>query len=68
MRKRWAEYLEQLLNVDDVGKESVNVVGGFRIYVIGGLNERAISIKRKYERLLNVNAGKAPRMDFHWSV
>ena len=42
VRRRWAEYFEQVLNVADVRKENINVVGNWRMPVLGDLNERAI--------------------------
>ena len=44
MRKRWADYFEQVLNVNDVREASINLVGS-RMLVLGELNERAILIK-----------------------
>ena len=39
---RWAEYVEQVLNVADIKEANINVVGNWRIPVLGDLNERAI--------------------------
>ena len=40
----WAEYFEQVLNVEDVREANINVVVNRRMPVLGELNERAISI------------------------
>ena len=45
VRKRWAEYFEQVLNVADVKEENIDVVGNWRMPVLGDLNERAISLE-----------------------
>ena len=37
-RRRWAEYFEQVLNVADVRKANINVVGNWRMPVLGDLN------------------------------
>ena len=39
VRSRWAEYFEQVLNVADVREANINVVGNWRIPVLGNLNE-----------------------------
>ena len=44
MRRRWVEYFEQVLNVADVRETNINVVGNWRMPVLGDLNERAISL------------------------
>ena len=44
VRRRWAEYYEQVLNVADVREANINVVGDSRMPVLGELNERAIGI------------------------
>ena len=38
VRRRWAEYFEQVLNVADVRKATINVVGNWRMPVLGDLN------------------------------
>ena len=45
MRRRWAEYFEQVLNVADVSEANINVVGNWPMPVLGDLNERAISLE-----------------------
>ena len=45
VRKRWAEYFEQVLNVEDVRVANINVIGDRRMAILGELNERAISIE-----------------------
>ena len=44
VRRRWVEYLEQVLNVADVREANINVVGNWRMPVLGDLNERPISL------------------------
>ena len=45
VRRRWAEYFEQVLNVADDTEAIINVVGNWRMPVFGDLNERAISLE-----------------------
>ena len=48
VRRRWAEYFEQVLNVEDVREANINVVGD-RMPMLGELNVRAISIEEVKE-------------------
>ena len=43
VRRRWAEYFEQFLNVADIREANTNVVRNCRMPVLEDLNERAIS-------------------------
>ena len=45
VRRRWAEYFEQVLNVADVREANINVVGNWQVPVFGDLNERATSLE-----------------------
>ena len=45
VRRSWAEYFEQVLNVADVREANINVVGNWQMPVLGDLNERAISLE-----------------------
>ena len=45
VRRRWAEYFEQVLNVGDAREATINVFGNWRMPVLGDLNERAISLE-----------------------
>ena len=45
VRRRWAEYFEQVLNVADVWEANINVVRNWQMPVLGDLNERAISLE-----------------------
>ena len=45
VRRRWAQYFEQVLNIADVREANTNVVGNWRMPVLGDLNERAISLE-----------------------
>ena len=49
LRKRWAEYFEQVLNVADVREANIDVVGNWWMPVLGDLNERAISLEEVRE-------------------
>ena len=63
MRRRWAQYFEQVLNVADVWEANINVVGHWRMPVLGDLNERAISLKKVGEAVNEMRSGKAPGLD-----
>ena len=63
VRRRWAEYLEQVLNVADVREVNINVVGNWRMPVLGDLNERALSLEEIKEAVNEMKSGKAPGLD-----
>ena len=63
VRKRWAEYFEQVLNVADVREANINVVGNWRMPVLGDLNERAISLEEVREAVNEMKSFKAPGLD-----
>ena len=63
VRRRWAEYFEQVLNVSDVIEANINVVGNRRMPVLGDLNERAISLEEVGEAMNEMRSGKAPGLD-----
>ena len=63
VRRRWAEYFEQVLNVADVREANVNVVGNWRMPVLGDLRERAISLEEVGEAVNEMKSGKAPWLD-----
>ena len=44
VRRRWAEYFEQVLNIAFVKETNINVGGNRRMPVLGDLTERAISL------------------------
>ena len=58
-RKRWTEYFEQVLNVADVRKANINVVGNWRVPVLGDLNEKAISLVKERKAVNEIKSGKA---------
>ena len=60
VRRRWAEYFEQVLNVADVREANINVVGNWRLPVLGDWNERAISLDEVGEDVNEMKSGKAP--------
>ena len=45
VRRRWAEYFEQVLNVADVMEANINVVDNWRMPVLRDFNDRAISLE-----------------------
>ena len=61
--RRCAEYFEQVLNVADVREANVNVVGNWRMPVLGDLNESAISLEEVWEAVNEMKSGKAPGLD-----
>ena len=63
VRRRWAEYFEQVLNVADVREANINVVGNWRTPVLGNLNERAISLEDMWEAMNEMKSGKAPGLE-----
>ena len=63
VRRRWAEYFEQVLNVADVKEATINVVGNWRMPVLGDLNERAISLEEVWEAVNERKSGKAQELD-----
>ena len=63
MRRRWAEFFEQVLNVADVREANINVVGNWRMPVLGDLNERAISLGEVGEAVNEMISGKVSWLD-----
>ena len=63
VRRRWAEYFEQVLNVADVREANINIVGNWRMPVLGDLNERAISLEEVGEAVKEMKSGEAPGLD-----
>ena len=69
MRRIWAEYFEQVLNVADVREANINVVGNWRMPVMGDLIERAISLEEVREAVNEMKSVKLQGwMDFRWNV
>ena len=62
-RKRWAEYFEELLNVQEDREADIVAVGGVQVPVMGEENEREITIKEVKRALNETKGGKAPGMD-----
>ena len=62
VRRRWAEYVEHVLNVADVREANINVVGDWRMRV-GKLNEAEISIEEVREAVNELKSGKASGLD-----
>ena len=63
MKRIWAEYFEQVLNVADVREANINVVGNWRMPVLGNLNESAMSLEEVGEAVNEMKSGKAPGLD-----
>ena len=63
VRRRWAQYFEQVLNVADVREANINVIGNWRMPVLGDLNERAISLEEVGEAVNEMRSGKAPGLN-----
>ena len=63
VRRRWAEYFEQVLNVADVTEANINVVGNWRTPMLGDLNGRAISLVEVRETVNEIKSDKAPGLD-----
>ena len=53
----------EVLNVTDVREANINVVGNWRMPVLGDLNERAITLGEVREALNEIKSGKAPGLD-----
>ena len=60
-----AEYFEQVLNVADVREANIDVVGNWRMPMLGDLNERTISMEEVSigEAVNLIKSGKAPGQD-----
>ena len=63
VRRRGAEYFEQVLNVADVSEANISVVGNWWMPVLGDLNERAMSLKELGETVNDMKSGQAPGLD-----
>ena len=55
VRRRWAQYFEQVLSVADAREANINVVGNWRMPMLGELNERAISLEEEGEVVNEMN-------------
>ena len=62
-RKRWTEYFEELLNVQEDKEADIVAVGGVQVPVMGEENEREITIEEVKRALNEMKGGKAPGMD-----
>ena len=62
-RKRWAEYFEELLNVQEDRESDIVAVGGVQVPVMGEENEREITVEEVKRALNETKGGKAPGMD-----
>ena len=67
--RRWAEYFEQDVYVADVREANINIVGNWRMPVLGDLNERGISLEEVGEAVTEMNSVRHQGwMDFRWNV
>ena len=57
------EYFEQVLNVAVVREANINVVGNWRMLVLGDLNEKTISLEEVGEAVNEIKSGKASGLD-----
>ena len=62
-RKRWAEYFEELLNVQDDREADIEAVVGVQVPVMGDENEREITREEVKRTLNETKGGKAPGLD-----
>ena len=62
-RKRWTEYFEELLNVQEDTEADIVAAGGVQVPVMGEENEREITIEEVKRALNETKGGKAPGMD-----
>ena len=63
VRRRWAEYFEQVLNVADVWPANINVAENWQTPMLGDLNGRAISLVEVREAVNEIKSGKVPLLD-----
>ena len=62
-RKRWAEYFEALLNVEEEREADIVAVGGVEVPVLGERNTKEITRAEVERALKETKAGKAPGVD-----
>ena len=63
VRKRWAEYFEELLNVQEDREADIVAVGGVQVPLMREENEREITREEVKRALNETKRGKAPGMD-----
>ena len=63
VRRSWASILSKVLNVADVREANINVVGNWRMPMLGDLNEREISLVEVREAVNEMKSGKVPWLD-----
>ena len=62
-RKRWAEYFEEFVNVQEDREADIVAVGGVQVSIMGEENEREITREEVKRALNETKGGKAPGMD-----
>ena len=63
VRARWAEYFEELLNVEDDREARIVAVGRMNVPVFSEMNEKRVERVEVMEALKELKEGKAPGMD-----
>ena len=63
MRKRWADYFEELLNVQEDREADIVTMGVVQVPIMGEENERDITRVEVKRPLNEMKGGKAPGMD-----
>ena len=64
VRHRWAEYFDELLNVQDGVQANVVAIGGDRrMPMFGRLNDRVVESYEVEEVMSKMKGGKAPELD-----
>ena len=62
-RKRWVEYFEELLNVQEDREADIVAAGGVQVPVMGEENEREITLEEVKRAVNETKGGEAPGMD-----
>ena len=63
VRRRWADYFEQVLNEADVREKNMNVDGNWKMPVFGDLNKRSITVEEVREKVNETKSGEGPGLD-----
>ena len=62
-REEMVKDVNEWPNFADVREANINVVGNWRMPVLGDLNERALSFEEVAETVNEMKSGKAPGLD-----
>ena len=63
VKRRWAHYFEQVLNLADVREVIINIVDNWQLPVLGDFNERAISLAEVMDAVNKMKSSKAPGLE-----